>query len=94
MSIKNKSKVHICKIEDFLSQDVNEKFCMFFFDPPFDDLKFFYNLELIRKKKIFKKNHIVIIHRESKSKNDFKKILKIMETKQYGRSKIIFAEFK
>ena len=46
-----------------------------------------------KKKKIYKKNHIVIIHRESKSQEDIEKIIKPLIIKQYGRSKIIFGEF-
>jgi 16S rRNA G966 N2-methylase RsmD len=47
----------------------------------------------MKKNKIFNFNHIVIIHRERKSEDDYKNLLKIIETKYYGRSKIIFGEF-
>ena len=40
-----------------------------------------------------KKKHIVIIHRESKSLEKFENLLKIIDTKRYGRSKIIFGKF-
>tara|TARA_B100000767_G_C19488966_1_gene419381 strand:+ start:275 stop:442 length:168 start_codon:yes stop_codon:yes gene_type:complete len=50
-------------------------------------------LSLIKKKNIYKKDHIVIIHRERKSSDDFKDVLKPLITKQYGRSKIIFGKF-
>ena len=49
-------------------------------------------LQLIKKKKIFRKNHLVIIHRERKSKDKFENLLEIIEIKEYGRSKIIFGE--
>ena len=61
-------------------------------DPPFLDFEFIKILQLIKKKKIFRKNHLVIIHRERKSKDEFKNLLKIIEIKEYGRSKIIFGE--
>ena len=40
-----------------------------------------------------KKNHLIIIHRERKSFENFKDILSPIVTKQYGRSKIIFGKF-
>ena len=92
-SIINKSKIYLNRIEDFLAKDMKEKFHIFFFDPPFKDLNFLHNLELIKKKKIFNKNHIIIIHREGKSKDKFKDLLQIIENKQYGRSRIIFGVF-
>jgi 16S rRNA (guanine966-N2)-methyltransferase len=61
-------------------------------DPPFLDFEFIKILQLIKEKKIFRKNHLVIIHRERKSKDEFKNLLKIIEIKEYGRSKIIFGE--
>ena len=51
------------------------------------------NLELIKNKKIFQKNHIVIIHREDKSNDNFEGILDLIQNKKYGRSKIIFGLF-
>jgi len=50
-------------------------------------------LASIKKNKIFKKNHIVIIHREKKTKDNFKNLLNIIAIKIYGRSKIIFGIF-
>ena len=66
---------------------------IFFFDPPFKDVKFLENLKEIKKKKIFKKNHIVVIHRERNSKDNFEDIIQIIETKKYGRSEIFFCVF-
>tara|TARA_B100001057_G_scaffold491225_1_gene581027 strand:+ start:7177 stop:7737 length:561 start_codon:yes stop_codon:yes gene_type:complete len=94
LSIMDKTKIYNSKIEDFLFSDFKEKFDIFFLDPPFKDLEFLENLKEIQKKKIFKKNHIVIIHREIKSKDNFEDILQTTETKKYGRSKIFFSVFK
>ena len=93
LSIIDKSKVLTDEIGDNLICSLKEKFHIFFLDPPFADFNFVKNLELVKKKKIFDKNHIVIIHREKRSKDDFGNIIKIIETKQYGRSKIIFGTF-
>ena len=65
----------------------------FFLDPPFVEKSYLNELSLIKKKNIYKKDHIVIIHRERKSSDDFKDVLKPLITKQYGRSKIIFGKF-
>lgn len=92
LSIFNKSIIHNKKIENVLP-DLNEKFNIFFFDPPFKDNSYLQNIELIKRKKIFKKNHIVIIHRERGTKDEFSDILKMIDSKKYGRSKIIFGVF-
>ena len=50
-------------------------------------------LKTIKKNKNYNKNHIVIIHRERKSFENFEDILSTIVIKQYGRSKIIFGKF-
>ena len=92
LSILQKSKIFTDKIENVLNR-LEEKFNIFFLDPPFADENYFLNLELIKNRKIFEENHIVIIHREKRSKENFGNILHIIETKQYGRSKIFFGKF-
>ena len=92
LSIFQKSKIFTDKIENVLRR-LEEKFNIFFLDPPFADENYFLNLELIKNRKIFEENHIVIIHREKRSKENFGNILHIIETKQYGRSKIFFGKF-
>ena len=93
LSIKEKAKVVNEKIVDFLNRKQFEKFDIFFFDPPFADNNFIEELKLIKKKKIYKNNHIVIIHREHKSSDNFKNIIDPIIIKKYGRSKIIFGKF-
>ena len=67
-----------------------EKFEIIFLDPPFKDNDYLNYLKIISKKKILKKNHVVIIHREKKTFEKIDVFLKIILTKTYGRSKIIF----
>ena len=93
LSIINKSKIYNGKIKDILNIDIKQKFNIFFLDPPFKNIDFLENLELIKKRKYFSENHIVIIHREKKFKDEFFNLLEIIETKIYGRSKIIFGVF-
>jgi len=92
LSIFQKSKIFTDKIENVLSR-LEEKFNIFFLDPPFADENYFLNLELIKNRKIFEENHIVIIHREKRSKENFGNILHIIETRHYGRSKVFFGKF-
>ena len=48
---------------------------------------------MIRDLKIFNKEHVVIIHRANKSKDNMSNILEIKIEKNYGRSKIIIGKF-
>ncbi len=93
-STEEKSRIYSNEIENILAKDIKGKFNIFFLDPPFSDFNFLNNLALIKNIKIFDKKHIVIIHREEKSSDEFKHLLKIIEVKRYGRSKIIFGIFK
>ena len=93
LSIFNKTKVIENKVEIELKKEEEEKFNIFFLDPPFADKSFIENLKLIKKLKIFRLNHLIIIHRERNSSDDFKKIFQNIIIKEYGRSKIIFGAF-
>jgi len=93
LSIIEKSKIFNDKIENVLNQKVLEQFSIFFLDPPFKDLEFYKNLDLIKKSKIFNINHIIIVHREKDIKENFEESFKVVEQKVYGRSKIIFGVF-
>ena len=62
---------------------------IFFLDPPFKDYNFIKNLMLLKKKNIFKTNHIVVIH-ETGTSDNLSDTMDIINVKQYGRSKIIF----
>tara|TARA_B100001057_G_C22838811_1_gene946243 strand:+ start:1251 stop:1811 length:561 start_codon:yes stop_codon:yes gene_type:complete len=94
LSIDNKSQIYTNRIENFLTKKIKKKFNIFFLDPPFIDKKYLENLKLIKKKELFDRNHIVIIHRELKSKEKFKDFFEVVDTKLYGRSKVIFGIFK
>ena len=93
LSIINKSIIINKKIQDFLTEDLNEKFNIFFLDPPFASNDFIQNLNKIRKKKLFKTNHIIVIHRETGTLDKLNNLVNIINVKEYGRSKIIFGSF-
>ena len=93
LSITNKADVYNIKVEQIFEKRLKEKYHIFFFDPPFKDEKFSQYLDYIKKEKIFKKKHIIIIHREKKTNDDLNSKIKIVKEKIYGRSKIIFGVF-
>ena len=93
LSIIDKSSIFNLSIENYFLKEIKEKFNIFFFDPPFANTNFFQNLQSIKKKKIFAKNHIVIIHRDSKTEDNIQEHLEVVELKKYGRSTIIFGIF-
>ena len=71
----------------------DDKYNMIFLDPPFAEKYFLEDLKLIKNYKIFKKDHLIIIHRDVKSVDDIKNELNVLFTREYGRSKIIFGTF-
>ena len=91
--ILEKSNVFKENVTNFLKRNINEKYNMFFFDPPYADKDFVNNINLIKRNRLFKKNHIVIIHRDVKSNDNLKDLIKITVVKEYGRSKVIFGLF-
>lgn len=93
LSVLNKSKIINDKIENFLNKDFKKNFDIIFLDPPFKDNKFIDNLKIINQKSYYNKEHIIIIHRERKTKDNFKDLIKLINIKDYGRSKIIFGYF-
>ena len=94
LKIEKKSRVFDGRIIAFLNQlNLNDKYEIIFFDPPFSENFFIEDLKKLRKYDIFKKNHLIIIHRENKSKDDLSGIIDILMIKVYGRSKIIFGNF-
>ena len=79
----------IDKIHDLLKC----KYDIFFLDPPFADLNFVKDLRKIKKKKFYKKKHVVIIHREKNCHDKLEEHLELLLIRKYGRSKIIFGKF-
>ena len=93
LNLINKSKIFSTEIEKVLNDNFNENFNIFFFDPPFKDFEFYKKIKLIKKNKIFKKSNLIVIHRESSTDDNLEKLIKVLDIKIYGRSKIIFGVF-
>ena len=94
LKLKNRVKIISLDTENYL-QKINkkDKFDLIFLDPPYKDVSFLNVIALIKEKKIFNKNHRVIIHRERGCEEVFSDYLNIYLEKNYGRSKIIFGSF-
>ena len=93
LSVADKVNIISGKIEETLEKSIEKKFNILFCDPPYADHNFIQNLKLIRKKKLFRLNHIIIIHRERQEKDNFHDLIKVITEKKYGKSKIIFGRF-
>ena len=93
LSLKDKSIVIENDISSFISKGTSKKFEIIFLDPPFIDNNYIDDLKLIYKNRIYRNRHVIIIHRERKSAEDFGKNINSLIVKNYGRSKIIFAKF-
>ena len=93
LSLGNQTLIVKDDVENILKWVRQEKFDLFFCDPPFSDQKFMNVLEKIKKSKIFKKKHLIIIHRERRTEDNLTKCVNIKISRIYGRSKIIFGTF-
>ena len=93
LSVINQTTLLNKKIENISFLDDEEKYDILFFDPPYADKKFVQNLFSLKKSKIFKKKHLIIIHRERNSEDNYENIIDLIILKKYGRSKIIFGSF-
>ena len=94
LKIKDHSEVFSQQIISFFSRINNEnKFDIIFLDPPFANKNFAKELSMIKDSLIYKKKHIIIIHREENTNDNLGKILNVFLTRDYARSKIIFGSF-
>ena len=92
LSCQSKTQVVIENIFNIknLNQFYKKKFEIIFLDPPFKEKRLANLLDDILSLKLLKSNGIIIIHRHKKEKEIYPKKFKILKTKVYGISKIIF----
>jgi 16S rRNA (guanine966-N2)-methyltransferase len=94
LKIVNSSDVYDEKTTNFFNRFNNQdKFEIIFFDPPFAESFFIKELNTIKESKIYKKKHLIIIHREGKTIDDLKGVISVLLVRKYGRSKVIFGTF-
>ena len=86
------NKCQILKSDCFnLLKNFNEKVDIIFMDPPFKEEKINELIISITEANILKQNALIIIHRNKKNDENLSEKLKIVDTRYYGLSKIIFA---
>ena len=96
-NIDNLKQQHSSKIieKDIFSshtlKTLNDKFDIIFMDPPYKERKLINLLNIIIKLKLLKDGGIIIIHRHKKEEDVFPDQFNIIIKKNYGISKIIFA---
>ena len=93
LSVQKKVNIFFNSVEDMLAKNKKKKFNIFFFDPPFSDKKYLENLGFIKNNKMYEKKHILIIHREKNTRDNFENKISVIREKNYGRSNIIFGVF-
>ncbi len=91
LNIKEKFELFEKNCFDFFHSDhkFDQKYDIIFMDPPYKENKINFIIEIIKKKKILKKNGILIIHRHKKDNLKITEKLKILVQRNYGISKII-----
>jgi len=93
LSIEHQALIVTNKISNFLETNQDSKFEIIFLDPPFAENDCIQDLKLIYKKKIYADNHLIVLHRERRTSDNYGNIFKPLITKEFGRSKIIFGNF-
>ena len=88
--IKNYSIIEKDIFNNLKFDHLNTQFDIIFLDPPYKEKNLNELLVKIFDSKILNSNGIIIIHRHKKEKNNFPKIFKLIEEKNYGISTIIF----
>jgi 16S rRNA (guanine966-N2)-methyltransferase len=89
----NKFYITNNEVNWYVQNNKAKKFNIFFLDPPYSDQLYPETLKVVKESKMFLNKNLVIIHRESGSKEDVSSIINILKVKNYGRSKIIFGTF-
>ena len=99
-NVKNLNCEKFCRILkhncfDYLENIDNEnyKFDLIFLDPPYKEKKINILLDNIRIKKILNSDGVIVIHRHKKDDVSLTKKINIFDQRNYGISKILFANF-
>ena len=94
VALECEAKSAVLEIDCFkIKKTINSfdnKFDTIFMDPPFREEKINLLLETILDLKILKKNGVIIIHRDKRKEEIFTKKFNVIESRDYGISKIIF----
>ena len=93
--LKNEKNFKVFKkdcFEFFVSnQKINRKFDVIFLDPPYKENRINKLIEKIIEKKILYTGGVFVIHRHKKDKTEITNKIKIFDVRNYGLSKVYFA---
>ncbi len=89
-SIQNYEIIEKDIYDDNVFINLNFKFDLIFFDPPYKEKNIVNLLNEIKKQNILNKNGIIILHRHKNEQDSLPSSFKLIEQKIYGISKIIF----
>tara|TARA_B100001029_G_C15050115_1_gene450082 strand:- start:914 stop:1498 length:585 start_codon:yes stop_codon:yes gene_type:complete len=94
LKVENKAVIKSSDaLKFFFHEIIEEKFDLIFLDPPYLNKNYIGLFDLMKKKRIFNKKHVVVVHREKNTKENLDQYLKIFQSKTYGRSRIFFGSF-
>ena len=93
-SFANKENFKIFKHDCFeffnSKKKIDKRFDIVFLDPPYKEERINQLIEQILEKNILNNNSLMIIHRHKKDKIKITKKVKILDTRNYGNSKVYF----
>ena len=92
-SIKNYEIIEADILNDLFFESLKKKYNLIFIDPPFKERNTNFIIENIFKSKILKFNGTIVIHRHLKESLILPENFKVLEEKNYGKSKISFGKF-
>ena len=92
-NLEGKSDIYTNEITRSIKKLKIDNFDIIFLDPPFADENYKDILKIIKETRNFKKDQLIILHRDISKKESLEEIIKILMIKEYGRSKIIFGVF-
>ena len=91
LNLEEKTKIYSINVLSFAQNaKLEKKIDMIFLDPPYNDKEYIRIIEIIKKKDILNKKHVVVLHREKGSGNNLTRNLNVIENRVYGRSEIFF----
>ena len=92
LNIEKKASVIEQSVFNYLSyiDNFTYKVDLIFLDPPYKEKKIFELINSIINASVLRKNGIIIIHRNKKSKDNYPSNFKILDIREYGISKIVF----
>ena len=96
---KNLTQLDLIKKCEIFNKDINQFFeknltkvsyDIVFLDPPFINQDYKNIFRYLKGNNILKKNNLLILHRENKTKENLEKFIKIYAQRRFGRSKILY----